>query len=974
MPIPIDIVWLICGILVNEKNAPVLGAFFFKPTYNLLRMLIASAFIKRLIFIVVSGILINLPVASYAQLCTGSLGDPIYKIDFGRGSDLHGDPLSSLNTNYLYSNADAPNPGYYTLESTTDGASDQWWPTTDHTGNIGGYMMVINGFGPDPMIKSFYQGTFTGLCPGSTIEFAAWVANLLKTKDNSPPNLTLAVFAMDGTPIKSESTGDIPASANGIQWKQYGVTFKLPPGVTGIMVQIINNTANNEQPGNDIALDDITISSCGPLIVSNFIVKNAASSAQIICDGIAQPLTLSANVVAGGYTDPVYQWQINSASGWIDITGATSTSLILQSPPKGTYQYRIVSSEAANKGSSICQVASNVLNLTVLDAPPVSFSTSNSNNNCLNSAVVFTDTSGPGITEWSWDFGDGQTSKTQNPTHTYAVFGDYNVTLTVHNSAGCPSTATQSIRVTSRLLADFDLVTAGCANSPITLTDKSTVASGTIIKWVWNFGDGTPQVTLTNNAPFTHIFATSGTYTISLEVTASSGCVSDLITKTTSVTAVDFTFCPGDVTQFTDKTVKPGTPGYNFSWDFGDAASTATNPNTSAAQNPVHSYVNAGSYTVTLTVSSQNGCAAAVKQKVVTSGIAIAKFDVVNKNNLCGSDSVKFVDKTDINSNINRLVWFYDIDNHPTDSVVITKSQMRSDKTYSHFYGPNNTTAPITYHALLIARIGGLCPDPTFTQDVVINPSPVAVLKINGNVLTDPYTLCQDAGSITITTEANLPGKPVFTGTGITSDGMFDPKVSGLGTFTINYIYTADNTGCTYTTNFKIVVTQLPVIKLAATASAIEGGKTTLNPNVNGSNLKYAWTPTTGISDPTILNPFFYPSVDTKYTLTVTTEGGCASSADVFVSVLKQPIIPNTFTPNNDGYNDTWDIKFLDTYTNATVNVFNRYGEKVYSSIGYSIPWNGKFKGVALPFGVYYYIIDPKNGIKPMSGSLTIIK
>ncbi|MBC7400599.1 MAG: gliding motility-associated C-terminal domain-containing protein, partial [Mucilaginibacter sp.] len=86
------------------------------------------------------------------------------------------------------------------------------------------------------------------------------------------------------------------------------------------------------------------------------------------------------------------------------------------------------------------------------------------------------------------------------------------------------------------------------------------------------------------------------------------------------------------------------------------------------------------------------------------------------------------------------------------------------------------------------------------------------------------------------------------------------------------------------------------------------------------------------------------------------------------------PVVPNTFTPNNDGINDTWNIKYLDTYPTAVVEVFNRYGAKVFSSNNYAIPWDGKFNGAVLPFGVYYYVIDTKSGRKQMTGSLTIIK
>jgi len=89
---------------------------------------------------------------------------------------------------------------------------------------------------------------------------------------------------------------------------------------------------------------------------------------------------------------------------------------------------------------------------------------------------------------------------------------------------------------------------------------------------------------------------------------------------------------------------------------------------------------------------------------------------------------------------------------------------------------------------------------------------------------------------------------------------------------------------------------------------------------------------------------------------------------------LQMVVIPNTFTPNGDGINDTWDIKNLDSYVNCTVQIFNRYGENIYSSIGYGTPWDGTYKGAALPTGTYYYIINLKNSSKLLSGFVAIIR
>ena len=111
----------------------------------------------------------------------------------------------------------------------------------------------------------------------------------------------------------------------------------------------------------------------------------------------------------------------------------------------------------------------------------------------------------------------------------------------------------------------------------------------------------------------------------------------------------------------------------------------------------------------------------------------------------------------------------------------------------------------------------------------------------------------------------------------------------------------------------------------------------------------------------------------------VSTGSGCSGIPVTFtITVNPGPlgtlIIPNTFTPNGDGINDTWDIKYLNAYTQCTVQIFNRWGQNVYSSIGYGIPWDGKYKGAALPSGTYYYVINLQNNTQLLSGFVAIIR
>jgi len=110
------------------------------------------------------------------------------------------------------------------------------------------------------------------------------------------------------------------------------------------------------------------------------------------------------------------------------------------------------------------------------------------------------------------------------------------------------------------------------------------------------------------------------------------------------------------------------------------------------------------------------------------------------------------------------------------------------------------------------------------------------------------------------------------------------------------------------------------------------------------------------------------------YKLTVTARGGCMKSDFVFVKLLKGLKIPNTFTPNGDGINDTWKISYLDSYPNSWVQVFTRTGQLVFESHGFYQPWDGTLKGKPLPVDTYYYIIEPNNGREPFKGYVTIVK
>ncbi|QEM09291.1 gliding motility-associated C-terminal domain-containing protein [Mucilaginibacter rubeus] len=173
---------------------------------------------------------------------------------------------------------------------------------------------------------------------------------------------------------------------------------------------------------------------------------------------------------------------------------------------------------------------------------------------------------------------------------------------------------------------------------------------------------------------------------------------------------------------------------------------------------------------------------------------------------------------------------------------------------------------------------------------------------------------------------------------------------------------------------FFIQTKELPTVAFNGNVNIKKGESITLSPVLSNGIINYSWSPSVGLNNSTVSSPNASPTVTTSYTLIVTSAGGCQASASIKVNVLEQMLVPSAFTPNGDGVNDTWRIAGLAAYPNCTVNVFNRYGAGIFRSVGYSKDWNGSFNGYVLPSGTYYYVVDLKDGSKPLSGYVVLLK
>ena len=138
----------------------------------------------------------------------------------------------------------------------------------------------------------------------------------------------------------------------------------------------------------------------------------------------------------------------------------------------------------------------------------------------------------------------------------------------------------------------------------------------------------------------------------------------------------------------------------------------------------------------------------------------------------------------------------------------------------------------------------------------------------------------------------------------------------------------------------------------------------------------FTWTPSFEVSNPNVLNPIVEPNETTVFTLTAE-ENGCTQSDQVTVFVSRGLEIPNTFSPNEDGSNDFWEILGIDAFPDNTVSLFTRWGQEVFTLSSYSEEkfWDGTMRsGSKASEGVYYYIIDLGDGSELIRGTLNLIR
>jgi gliding motility-associated-like protein len=460
-----------------------------------------------------------------------------------------------------------------------------------------------------------------------------------------------------------------------------------------------------------------------------------------------------------------------------------------------------------------------------------------------------------------------------------------------------------------------------CAGESIVFND-STISFTGAQKYYWNFGDGSP-IDSVNTSP-THVYANPGNYTVTLRVIGRDGC-EEVATRPIQIGAkplADFSFvenCNQNLVQFTDASTVAGSAinTWNWSLDNGSANSTIQNPSTS--------YPTQGIKTIRLVSTSALGCTSDTLVRQITLGVtaSLASF-----NSVC-SGAPAFTLSGGLPA--------------PSASGTGTYFGPGVNSANSSF---NPQTAGVGTHIISYVYSTPLGCKDTATSTILVTQSVNAA--INGN-----NAVCLQDQNITLT---GTPTGGVFSGNGISSTGVFNPTSAGVGTQNITYSVASDP--CIVPATFAIVVNPNPTNISAGPSQAIfSGGGVTLQGVA--SNGTYTWSPPTGLSNTSILNPFANPTQTTIYTLTVENSFGCKSLDTMVVDVYAPCLDPaKIFTPNNDGLYDKWIAFNNSCVSSVEAFVYNRWGGQVYYSRNYQNNWDGTFKGKALPDATYYYVLN----------------
>lgn len=558
---------------------------------------------------------------------------------------------------------------------------------------------------------------------------------------------------------------------------------------------------------------------------------------------------------------------------------------------------------------------------------------------CFGKSVEFKNNSAisSGNLSYKWTLGDNQQSEKINPKHTYATHGSFNVNLQATSTLGCKSDITKKVTVFEQPVAAFNVQDI-CLDAEAVFANNTT---GSSLAYSWDFGDGATSA----EKAAKHQYASAGVYNVSLSVKSDKGCT-DFVAKKLTVSplpVVSFVMedvCIDEVVQFTNlSSISSGT--LTYAWAFGDEA-------TSAEAAPVHGYTAPGSYRVKLTGTSDRGCISSVEKALLIAPLPQPAFSAAP---VCDGEPTQFVNTSTIGAGtIKTNVWSF---GDQTNSI-----EKNPLKQYLN---------PGTYKARLTVTSDFGC-ESAAEGDVVVYDFPVAnftVENVCDGFAIEPVNLSEIASG-----ELSFLWDFGDGNTSVSANPLH--LYAAPGDYTISLTARSDN-NCVDVFQRQVTVYSLPPANAGTDTTISKGYSVQLHAT---GGVSYSWSPVTGLSNSEIGSPVAAPLETTDYEVLVSDRFGCQQLDTVRVTVQEdfKIVANNVFTPDENGQNDTWVIRNVETFGNVNVRVYDRFGALVFQETAYQNDWRGTRGNDLLPDGTYFYVITFSASPQTYNGALTIIR
>lgn len=561
---------------------------------------------------------------------------------------------------------------------------------------------------------------------------------------------------------------------------------------------------------------------------------------------------------------------------------------------------------------------------------------------CAGQTVTLS-TTATGVNTYTWNYGDGtavQTTTATNITHPYLTGGNYSVTMTLADAAGCKANSLPlAIQVQNYPTAIISYTNTSnptkqnaCAGSTVKFSDNSINPYFPQTR-NWNFGNGSPIVSIDT---VRNIYTTPGDYFVTLLNCTPFGCCTSTIQpiKVYDVFAdinIDkLNICKGDAIKFT---IKDSVNVLAWGWDFGDGEvynSTSQSPITH-----IYNYHPPGGTTYALLnyYSKDSICPNSAKTQINIYQV-VADF---NRNNeipsaVTLSDTAHCIGTSDIFSNqsLNASTSTWNFGDGNTSSVINPSHTYNSAGTYTVSLSITDNTHN--------------CKD---TLKKVMQVFSLPILSLSGrDTCQNKPTQLQANGGLTYSWSPSAD----------LNNATISNPIATLSTTTL-FSVTANDINSCVGTNTLLVTIQEPPTTISWDTSIVIGQTTPLPGNV-GAVFNYSWTPADYLNCITCPIPVASPTVEYIYSVKVKDIHGCferINTYTVHIELKGSLDVPTAFTPNGDGINDLinvdgWGIRKLNYF-----KVFNRWGELIYETTDLNSGWDGIYKGVPQNMETYVY-------------------